>query len=76
MIVIVDGGPDGHPRYIKTNECAIDYFNTYDLDAFLLATNAPGLVKFSKEFSGIILPHDQFSLMTNSERTFLATGKQ
>ena len=79
MNVTVDGGPDENPRYSKTIECAIDYFNTYDLDAFLLATNAPGrsafnrierrMVKSSKELSGVILPHDQFGthLSSNGE---------
>ena len=35
MIDTVYGGPDENPRYSKTIECAIDYFTTYDLDAFL-----------------------------------------
>ena len=34
MIVSVDGGPDENPRYQNTIACAIDYFHTYDLDAF------------------------------------------
>ena len=42
MIVTADGGPDENLRYSKTIEYAIDYFNTYDLDAFPSATNAPG----------------------------------
>ena len=68
MIVTVDGGPDENPRYTKTIECAIDYFNTQGLDAFFIATNAPGrsafdrvecrMVKFSQELSGVILPHN------------------
>ena len=44
----VDGGPDENPRYQKTIACAIDYFHTYDLDAFFLVTNAPGRSAFSR----------------------------
>ena len=29
-------------RYEKTISCVVDYFNTYNLDAFFLVTNAPG----------------------------------
>ena len=80
MIVTVDGDPDENPRYAKTIECAIDYFLSQDLDAFFLATNAPGrsafnrverrMVKFSKELSGVVLPHDNFGshLNTNSHK--------
>ena len=66
MIVTVDGGSDKNSRHRKTIECAIDYFLSQDLDAFFLATNAPGrsafnrverrMVKFSKELSGVVLP--------------------
>ena len=68
MIVTVDGDPDENPRFIN---CAIDYFNEYNLDAYFVATNAPGKSAFnqveprmsnlSKELSGVILPHDYFS---------------
>ena len=61
MIVTVDGGPDEHPRYAKTIECAINYFSSQGLDRFFLPTNAPGrsafnrierrMVKFSQELS-------------------------
>ena len=77
MIVTVDGGPDENPRYTKTIECAIDYFLSQDLDAFFLATNAPGrsafnrverrMVKFSKELSGVVLPHDNFGSHLNAK---------
>ena len=70
MIVTVDGGPDENPRYEKTINCSIKYFVENGLDAFFLATNAPGrsvfnrverrLVKLSKELSGVILEHDKF----------------
>ena len=70
MIVTVDGGPDENPRYEKTINCSIKYFVKNGLDAFFLATNAPGrsafnrverrMVKLSKELSGVILEHDKF----------------
>ena len=41
IIITVDGGPDENPRYKKTVTCAIEYFNSYDLDAVFVATNAP-----------------------------------
>ena len=70
MIVTVDGGPDENPRYGKTINCSIKYFVENGLDAFFLATNAPGrsafnrvegrMVKLSKELSVFILEHDKF----------------
>ena len=42
MIVTVDGGPDENPRYETTINCSIKYFVENGLDAFFLATNAPG----------------------------------
>ena len=69
-IVTADGGPDENPRYEKTINCSIKYFVENGLDAFFLATNAPGrsvfnrverrMVKLSKELSGVILEHDKF----------------
>ena len=69
MIVTVDGGPDKNPRYEKTINCSIKYFVENGLDAFFLATNAPGcsafnrvehrMVKLSKELSGVILEHEK-----------------
>ena len=70
MIVTVDGGPDENSKYTKTIACAIDYFLSQEFDVFFLATDAPGrsafnrverqMVKFSKELSGVVLPHDKF----------------
>ena len=63
MIVTVDGDPEENPRYEKAINCSIKYFVENGLDAFFLATNAPGrsaLVKLSKELSGVILEHDKF----------------
>lgn len=47
-IVTVNCGPDENPRYMKTIECAIDYFLTYTFDALFLATSAPGCSAFNK----------------------------
>ena len=84
MIVTVDGGPDKNSRHRKTIECAIDYFLSQDLDAFFLATNAPGrsafnrverrMVKFSKELSGVVLLHDNFGSHLNAKGE--AIGKE
>ena len=64
MIVTVDGGPDENPRYEKTINCSIKYYVENGLDAFFLATSAPGhstfnhfehrMVKLSKELSDVI----------------------
>ena len=72
MIVTVDGGPDENPKYMKTVECAIDYFLKYDLDAFFIATNAAGCSAFnrverrmaplSKEMADLILHHKHLVL--------------
>ena len=48
MIVTVDGGLGENPRYTRTIECVIDSFTTQDLDAFFLATNAPGRSAFNR----------------------------
>ena len=76
MIVMADGGPDENPRYTKTIESAIDYFLSYDLNAFFLATNVPSrsvlnraerlMVKFNKKISGVVLPHDNFGSHLNA----------
>ena len=64
MIVTVDGGPDEISRYTNTINCLTDYFNEHDLDAYLVATNAPfnrvkrRMSNLSKELSGVILPYD------------------
>ena len=72
MIVTVDGGPDENPRYEITISCAVDYFNTYDLDAFFLVTNIPGHSAFnrverrmaarSKELGGVSPEHKHFGV--------------
>ena len=48
MFVTADGGPDENPRYINTINCAIDYFNAYDLGACCVATDAPGRRAFNR----------------------------
>ena len=78
MILTVDGGPDENPRYQKTINCAIDYFSSYDLDAFFLATNAPGrsafnrverrMAKLSHELSGVVLDHQHFGTHLDSQK--------
>ena len=69
MIVTVDGGSDENPRYILFKS---------GLRCIFLATNAPGrsafnrvelrmLVKFNKELSGVVLPHDNFGSHLNAK---------
>ena len=68
MIVTVDGGPNENPRYSNNICCAIEYFFKNDLDAYFLATNAPGrstinrverrMYTLSKELSGVVHPKD------------------
>ena len=70
MIVTIDGDPDENPRYEKAINCVIKHFVENDINAFFLATNAPGLsafnrgkprmVKLNKELSSVILEHDKF----------------
>ena len=70
MTVTIDGGPDENLRYTSTINCANDYFDEHNLDAYSVATNAPGQSTFNqverkmsnlgKELSGVILPHDHF----------------
>ncbi|KAJ8687960.1 hypothetical protein QAD02_024398 [Eretmocerus hayati] len=80
MIISIDGGPDENPRYAKVISCAIRRFRRFDLDALIIATNAPGASAFnrverrmaplSRELSGVILPHDHFGThLDNSHRT-------
>lgn len=73
----VDGGPDENPRYEKVIRVAIHHFVKQNLDACLIATNAPGRSAFnrverrmaplSKELTGVILPHDTFGTHLDSQ---------
>ena len=59
-------------------------FLSLDLDAFFLATNASRrsvfnrverrMVKFSKELSGLVLPHDNFGSHLNAKRETIDKG--
>lgn len=48
MIVTVDREPDENPRYEKAITYMVNYFSTYDLDAFFLVTNAPECREFNR----------------------------
>ena len=65
MTVTVDGGPDENLWFSKNIGSTIEYFCEHDLDAYFLATNAPGstfnrvdwrLPLFKSEMTGVILP--------------------
>ena len=42
IVITVDGGPDENPRYQKVIETAVHRFVQNNLDAYFIATNAPG----------------------------------
>lgn len=77
LMITVDGGPDENPRYDKVICVAIHHFLENDLDAFIIATNAPGRSAFnrverrmaplSRELAGLILPHEQYGSHLDSE---------
>lgn len=70
LMITVDGGPDENPRYDKVICVAIHHFLENDLDALIIATNAPGRSAFnrverrmaplSRELAGLILPHEHY----------------
>ncbi|KAL5505648.1 hypothetical protein EMCRGX_G007114 [Ephydatia muelleri] len=69
IIVVVDGGPDENPRFMKTISVAIHNFKM-NLDALFVCTNAPKRSAFnrverrmaplSRELAGLILSHDHY----------------
>ena len=69
IIVVVDGGPDENPRFMKTISVAIHNFKMI-LDALFVCTNAPKRSAFnrverrmaplSRELAGLILSHDHY----------------
>lgn len=48
MIVTADGGPEKSLRYSNTINCTTGNFADPDLDAFFVATNAPGRKTFNR----------------------------
>lgn len=72
-----DGGPDENPRYARVIANAIKHFQEYNLDAYYLATNAPGrsaynrverrMAPLSRELTGLILHHEHFGSHLNSK---------
>ena len=77
LVITVDGGPDENPRYQKVIETAVYHFMQNNLDAYFIATNAPGRSAFnrverrmaplSKELPGLILPHDKYGSHLNDQ---------
>ena len=77
LVITVDGGPDENPRYQKVIETAVYHFVQNNLDAYFIATNAPGRSAFnrverrmaplSKELPGLILPHDKYGSHLNDQ---------
>ncbi|GBN47502.1 hypothetical protein AVEN_105901-1 [Araneus ventricosus] len=70
VVFVVDGGPNENPRYQKTIQVGVHHFLQNNLDALLIAANAPGrsasnrverrMAPLSKELSGLILPQKQY----------------
>ena len=67
-------------RYEKTIKCSVSYFLKHNLDAFYLATNAPGpagrsafnrverrMAPLSHDLAGVVLPHDTFGSHLNNK---------
>lgn len=80
LMMTVDGGPDENPRYDKVIRVAIHHFLEHDLDALIIATNAPGRSSFNRverrmaplshELAGLILPHEHYgSHLDNAGKT-------
>ena len=80
MIVTVDDSPDKNTRYMRTMECVIDFFLTYDIDALLIATNTSGyntkevVVPLNKEMAGLILDRKHFGTYLNSKGETIDKG--
>lgn len=76
FICTSDGGPDDNPRYARVIASAVKHFKQFDLDAYYIATNAPGrsaynrverrMAPLSRELTGLILKHDTFGTHLNS----------
>ena len=77
MIVVADGGPDWKLGHTNTINFGIDYFYKHNLDDYFATPGQSSLnqverrmSKLSKEFSGVILPHDHFGThIDNSNNT-------
>ena len=77
MIVIADGGPDWKLGNTNTINFGIDYFYKHNLDDYFATPGQSSLNQverrmsnLSKEFSGVILPHDHFGThIDNSNNT-------
>ena len=84
IVITVDGGPDENPRYQKVIETAVHHFVQKNLDAYFIATNAPGRSAFnrverrmaplSRELSGLILPHDKYGSQLNDRGLTIDTN--
>lgn len=71
------GGPDENPRYDKVIQMNIHHFIKNDLDAVIVACNAPGrsaynrverrMAPLSRALARIILPHEHFGTHLDSQ---------
>ena len=76
-VLLVDGGPDENPRYLKNIHQYCRLFRHLDLDYFTIRTHAPGqsaynpversMATLSKKVAGITLPIDHFGTHLDSQ---------
>jgi hypothetical protein len=76
-ILLVDGGPDENPRYLKNIKSYCQFFKKLDLDYLSVRTHTSGQSKYnpiergmatlSCKLAGITLPIDHFGVHLNSQ---------
>ncbi|PKB99677.1 hypothetical protein RhiirA5_429331 [Rhizophagus irregularis] len=74
-ILLVDGGPDENPRFLKNIKAYYHLFKKFDLDYLSVRTHAPGQSKYnpvkrgmatlSGKLAGVTLPIDHFGIHLN-----------
>ena len=77
-IFFFDGGPDENPRFQKTLDVAIQHFKRRKFDALVISTLVLGMSSYnqvelrmaslSKALAGLVLPHDTFGTLLDSQR--------
>ncbi|XP_037029339.1 uncharacterized protein LOC119069393 [Bradysia coprophila] len=75
LVCIVDGGPDENPRYEKVISMAVHHFVQLDLDAIMIACNAPGRSAFNRTFKQSIDSQGQTVDIELEKQNFSYTGK-
>ncbi|CAG8787572.1 26318_t:CDS:2, partial [Gigaspora margarita] len=78
LVLLVNGGPDKNPRYLKNIEEYCKLFKLLNLDYFTIRTYAPGqsaynlveksMSTLSEKLEGIVLPVDHFGFHLDTMR--------